>query len=506
MTAVRYDVSVVPTVRRFMKSDAFIRALMGPYGSGKSSGCLMDLMTRAVAQRPGEDGKRKTRWALIRNTAKQLEDTTLKTLLDWFPPGIYGDWRPSDMRYLIHGLKPQNAGRNEPPCEIELMLRALDRPEHVRNLLSLEITGAWLNEAREIPWEIVEHVQGRVGRYPPIRDNGGPTWFGVMMDTNPPDVDSKFYKFFEEEDHSEEVDALAKAVPQLKDLTVDKYCKLFRQPSGLSDKAENLKNQVPGYYQRMAIGKTKEWRKVYVDGDYGFDMDGKAVYPEYDDDFHCRPCKTIEEVPVQRGWDFGLTPACIFSQLQPTGRWIIVDELCAERSGIDKFADAVLAHSGQYYAGATFEDTGDPSGMAGKDTDERSCFDILINGKGIPIIGGLQAPMIRLESVRKPLMTLLGKNSPQLVLHPRCKKLRRGFMAGYHYRRLRTGGDRYTDSPDKNEFSHPHDALQYTATRLFGRGLRTGGPMGSVLHDNDESWPARGPRLEDGSRSGVTGY
>ena len=33
---------------------------------------------------------------------------------------------------------------------------------------------------------------------------------------------------------------------------------------------------------------------------------------------------------------------------------------------------------------------------------------------------------------------------------------------GYHYRRVRVVGDeRYHDKPDKNSFSHPHDALQY---------------------------------------------
>ena len=452
---VRYSVADVPTVGRFMQSDAFIRALKGPFGSGKSSGCVMDFMGRSVRQKPGLSGKRRVRWSFIRNTMKQLEDTTLKTVLEWFPPHIYGEWRPSDMRYLIRGVKAP--GDNE-PCEIEVLFRALDRPEHVSNLLSLDLTAAWINEVREIPWAIVDAVQGRVGRFPPMRDNGGPSWFGVTMDTNPPDVDSKFHRFFEEEDHTEAVALLAKVIPGL---TVDKYAKLFSQPSGLSPEAENLANLPKGYYERMAIGKSKEWIKVYIHGDYGFDLDGKAVFPEYDDDFHCKPCKTIEGRTIRRGWDMGLTPACIFSQLLPSGQWIIVDELVAESSGIDRFSDRVLEHSAVYFAGSDFEDDGDPAGMQRSQTDEKTCFQIL-HAKGIPIMPGEQGMTIRLESVRKPLMTTLEKGRPQFLIHPRCRVLRRGFMGGYHYRRIRVGADRFTDEPNKNQFCVPLTAEALT--------------------------------------------
>ena len=432
-------------------------------------------------------------------TAKQLEDTTLKTVMEWFPPTTYGEWRPSDMRYLIRGIKAE--GRGEEPCEIEILFRALDREEQVGNLLSLDLTGAWVNEAREVPWTIIDAIQGRVGRFPPMRDNGGPTWFGVIMDTNPPDVDSRFHHFFEEEDHTEAVALLAKQVPGL---TVKKYARLFKQPSGLSPQAENLANLPKGYYQRMAVGKTKEWIKVYVEGDYGFDVDGMPVFPEYDDDFHCRPCRSIDGRPIHRGWDSsGLTPACIFSQLLPTGQWIILDELVADIAGADRFSDRVLEHSAVYFDGHEFEDTGDPAGMSRSWNDERTYFEIL-HAKNINIVPGEQGMAIRLESVRKPLMGTVDKGRPQFVLHPRCKILRRAFMGGYHFRRIRVGGDRFASEPNKNPFSHPMDGLQYTATRIFGPTLRTGAPLGGRMPYDEEMAPSR--RIEDRSRSAVTGY
>ena len=70
--------------------------------------------------------------------------------------------------------------------ELEVIFLALDKQEDVKKLLSLELTGVWLNEARELPKSIVDACTMRVGRFPSMRD-GGPSWFGVIMDTNAPD-------------------------------------------------------------------------------------------------------------------------------------------------------------------------------------------------------------------------------------------------------------------------------------------------------------------------------
>ena len=59
-------------------------------------------------------------------------------------------------------------------------------------------------------------------------------------------------------------------------------------------------------------------------------------------------------------------------------------------------------------------------------------------------------------------MRRLVDGGPGFLLDPSCKTLRRGFQGGYCYRRVQVAGeDRYQDKPDKNRYSHPHDALQY---------------------------------------------
>ena len=414
-------------------------------------------------------------------TYRQLTDTTVKTVDQWFPPATFGDFRQVDMQYVVRAI---------PECEIEILYRALDRPDHVANLLSFELTGAWVNEAREVAKPIFDALQGRVGRFPPIRE-GGPTWSGVFADTNPPDTDSWWYKLFEEWPQSPDGQETLAAYEKSNGRP---FVEIFKQPSGLSDKAENLAN-LPngrGYYETLAVGKDREWVRVYVAGEYGFVIDGRPVFPDYNDQLHCSEAATVQRgEPIYRGWDFGvLQPACVLAQLNSFGQLVVLDELTlgtdGSGMGIDSFADEVLGHCSRNWSKAKlgwepdWQDVGDPAGMQRTQTDEKTCFQVLAS-KGIFAEAGLQTLALRLESLHRPLTTIRGKTKagdirPGFLLHPRCKLLRKGFMGAYQFRRLNTTRERYTDKPDKNEASHPMDALQYIATVLFGAALTAEAP------------------------------
>ena len=167
------------TLKEFMKSDDFFRGLRGPVGSGKSVSCCIEIFRRSLLQQKNPQGVRKSRWAVIRNTNPQLRTTTIKTWLDWFPEDTWGNFAwsvPYTHRILKNDL------------DIEVIFLALDRPEDVKKLLSLELTGVWINEAREIPKSIIDACTMRVGRYPSMRD-GGASWYGVIADTNAPEED-----------------------------------------------------------------------------------------------------------------------------------------------------------------------------------------------------------------------------------------------------------------------------------------------------------------------------
>ena len=132
-----------PVVGRFHRSGAFIRGLMGPVGSSKSSACCVEMFRRACAQ-AAYNGVRRTRWAAVRNTYGELETTTIKTFREWFPFAEFKTGSPITATMSV----PLPDGTR---VEAEFWFFPLDRPEEIRKLRSLEITGAWVNEASEVP-------------------------------------------------------------------------------------------------------------------------------------------------------------------------------------------------------------------------------------------------------------------------------------------------------------------------------------------------------------------
>jgi hypothetical protein len=444
------------TLSRFHASTAFVRGVKGPIGSGKSVGCCVEIFIRAQQQHPSIDGIRRTRWAIVRNTGPELETTTIKTWLDWFPEEIFG--RMNRKPPINHNVKIQD-------IELEVIFLALDRPDDVKKLLSLEVTGIFFNETRFIHKDHIDGGTGRVGRYPAKREkpddvhpDNWPTWYGIIMDTNPPDDDHWWYKAAEEE-------------------TPNGWA-FWDQPSGLSADAENIENLPKGYYDRIVEGKDAEWVKVYVHGKYGSIQDGKPVYgASYRDDLHCSrtPLKAIPMVPLDIGLDFGNTPAAIITQVTPLGQRLFLEELVCEDVSIQDFAVLLKQLLDREYPGQDIKCFGDPSG-AFKDQQQKTAFD-LMRAKGIVV---RPAPSnnikMRTESVIHELNRMVNGQPAFLVDGKKCPTFRRGLNGGYKYKRMNvSGGDRYELTPDKNKFSHVHDSAQYVILATGGHRAITRG-------------------------------
>jgi hypothetical protein len=241
---------------------------------------------------------------------------------------------------------------------------------------------------------------------------------------------------------------------------------LYRQPSGLSDEAENRDNLPEGYYERMIIGKDDEWIKVYVHGEYGFVQDGKCIYPEFNERAHVY--EEDEEyiydpdLTLFVGIDFGLTPAAVFAQKTVSGGWRIIDELVTEDMGASKFAKELRYKLGREYKDADLEVWGDPAGMQRAQTDETTPFDVL-NAHGIPAMPvHTNDFIVRRDSVGRVMQTMDMAGNAAYKMNRKCRNLRKGKAGGYKYRRkLVSGDERYVDVPDKNIYSHVCEAEQY---------------------------------------------
>lgn len=429
------------TLRRFFDSNAFVRGLRGPVGSGKSTACCYEIMRRAAMQARGPDRISHSRWAVIRNTYPELKTTTIKTWHGLVPMSL-GRW--IDQGPPTHHLQFDNV-------DLEVMFLALDTPGDVAKLLSLELSGAWINEAREVPKAVLDALTTRVGRYPPAR-MGGASWFGIIMDTNPPDTDHWWYRLAEEQQPA--------------------GFEFFSQPSGLSERAENLPNLPAEYYQRQTAGKDEDWIKVYVHGEYGYVREGKPVVPEYRDSIHCKAFE-LDRGPLIVGADFGLTPAAVIGQRTHGGQVRWRHELVTEDMGAKKFAGLLKEFIGTRLPNAIFDRmVGDPSGDNRAQTDETTVFQIL-KAEGLPFEpASTNDWTLRRDAVGHAFSRLID-GEPACVIHPDCTTLRKGLMGGYQYRRVQVAGDeRFKDKPEKNLYSHVCEAMQYGMLALGeGRAL-----------------------------------
>lgn len=303
-----------PTLAKFHASDAFVRGVRGPIGSGKSVGMCIEILSRAIRQVAWE-GVRRSRWAVARNTYPELKATTIKTWQQWVPDSIAPiKWDVPISSFLVITLPDGTR------VELEVLFLSLDRPEDAKKLKSLDLTGVWLNEASELPKAILDMATGRVGRFP-SKSQGGSNWSGVIMDTNCPDDDHWYYK--------------------LAEIDKPEGYEFFAQPGALiksgvsyipNPDAENVKNHSLGYeyWLRQIPGKADQWIKVFVLGQYGTVHDGKPVYPEYNDTLHVKEINPIQGVPLTIGIDFGLTPAAVITQVDTRGRLLVLDEVIGE--------------------------------------------------------------------------------------------------------------------------------------------------------------------------------
>ena len=429
------DIDYTPplTGKAFMQSDAKMRTLMGPVGSGKSVTCSFEIVRRATMQEPNEQGIRKTRAAVVRETARQLQDTTIKTFLDWFPPGVCGTYMRTTKTYFF------KVG----DVECEVMFRALDDADDVANLNSLELTFTWFNECKDIHPEIVDAMSKRIGRFPSKKD-GGPTWHGMWGDTNPPTMDTWWFYQME---HLDPKDGVS---PN------DNGWDVFKQPSGRSTDAENIENLPENYYDTQ--GRSDEYIRTFIDGEYGLSLSGQPIYKYFRPDYHMGK-ETLRPIingvrPIVIGMDLGLTPAAVIGQQDPRGRVLILGEAVSFDMGIQRFTRTILKPLIiEHWSGAPIIVVTDPAGIQRAQTDERSAVDI-IKAEGLKVFPAKTNNIsARISAVDDFLMRQVDGDSAFLV-DPSCTNLKAAMMGGYRYHPK-------NGTIEKNKHSHVAEALQY---------------------------------------------
>jgi hypothetical protein len=438
----------------------------------------MECLKRAREQAPDEDGVRRTRIAIVRNTIGEVRRTTLESIFQWSPPGRAGKYLKHDNIYhlgmnrqgfLDRWILPDNTR-----VHCQAVMFGLDRPDQQQKLLSFEPTFTWINEFCEIPFQIFTALVSRQGRFP-----GGnkTTWDGIIMDSNMFDPRSPWYDLFYKpltEEVKEEMRKIGKEASQPQ---------LFVQPGGLTPEAENIEN-LPGaspenpmggraYYLRMlATNPDKNWVDRYVNAKFTFIMDGTPVYDEYyNDAFHYSDSnlEPVKDIAIGVGIDFGLTPAAIFGQLLPNGQWQILDEICLKNMAADGLARAIKQRMLENGWDNDLVLWCDPAGAKRSEADMNTPFKVL-RSEGFKVNKSpIEKTLPRIDCVRSALSRTIA-GAPAFRLSRRCQMLRTGFLGGYRWNTKQGETIVYTKNPEpiKNEYSHPHDGLQYLQAPFEG--------------------------------------
>jgi hypothetical protein len=458
---------------RFMRSTARVKVIQGPVGSGTSSACCMHIFQQAQTQPAQRDGMKRFRAHVFRESYPRLEETTLKTWLDWFPPKEFGRFYES--KPYVHEIRM-------PGLELNVTFMAMDNlKDSVAYFKSLETSLIWFNEGQFTSLEIIRAAVERVSppRYPAVKD-GGCAWGGLILDTNAPPADHW-------------IPIMRGDVPPPDWMSEDQRAALkkpptwefFLQPPGLIEVyegdrlagyrpnpgAENLR-YLPGggkFYMEKIGGQPKGWIDANIMNRSSVVTDGKPVYPAFHRDRHVAPgpLSPVPGVPVQIGLDFGRQPAAVVGQCL-RGRWFIQREFIGRDMSAVEFAPQLKTFLSQYYPGHEFSFWGDPSGgYAGQASDDTPFKIFRSNGMNVRPAPGHNKDSIRKEAVNAVLLRSGTDGRADFVVDPRCTTYITGMSGGYYLRRIQVSGERYGDQPEKNQYSHVCEASEYL---LLGGG------------------------------------
>ena len=450
----------------YLFDNSHVAIIRGPIGSGTSSCSCARIWRHAIEQRKSPvDGKRRSKWAVIRNTYAELRDTTMKTWLDWFPEASHG--RVTWARPMKHEVRVGDV-------ELDVYFLALDGKEDVAKLRSLELTGGWINELEFHDKAILDEVESRTGRFPAVKD-GGATWVGVIADMNAPDEDHWVPRMMRESEYPDDV-------PEEDRSFMPPNWAYFVQPPAVLEmrsadgrsvvgyqqnpKAETLRWLRKGYYEEKCSGKSKRWIDGRLRNVITFLADGDPVLPSFNSEFHIagQELKYVPGHKVVVGLDFGRRPTATFMQ-EINGRIFTIGEFRMYNASAATFAPGLKRHMERNFPGAECEFWGDPKGQDKGQATDTTPYDVMrahgMNVKAAPVKNNNIE--VRIAVWDTVLNEAPGGQARILICPRRCPTLKAALMGKYVMKK-RPDGD---PEPLKDKYSDVVDAAGYA---LLGMG------------------------------------
>ena len=469
--------------------------LVGPRGEGKTDAGIMAMTYHASLQ----DKKYKPiPWAIIRDTWKNLERTTLRSFLFPSPKSFISQIR--------NKLRFRDGGRYiELPGIWTAFLFGVDTPDDLNQLQSMQLGGIWIEEAapamqEEIGKGVSEEVWG-IGitslRHP-LMSREAAAWLqdlktryrntnrlsvtltpdeikvglslgifvavddGVVVRNrraqitqNYPSEDHWTWIRFHEESTSSR--ALFR-IPRGENIYVDAQYRetMEKALAGRQDLLDRLVLGKPAHVQ-LGIAVTPEYHETSKNGG-----------PWHRSDHNLDP---MVNIPVFRFWDGDLHPSVVFAQITPRGKFMVIDTLRGINMGMGmkQFVDTQVKPliANRYSKIEKWRDLGDPT-LNDRDPSDstQTAAGIIEKELNTHYEGGVLRWSPRKEALEDLLTRTLADGEPMFVLSKHEKILHRSLNGGWHYNKSSSG--KVSDEPDNNDInSHPAAALSHGLAKIF---------------------------------------
>lgn len=489
-----------PIADAFLRSRAFIVALIGPVGSAKTMTAAQKVLRAGALQGGRKDERgvthRKARGGVIRESYPNIEANILKSWFNVVPEeeGKF-NWRAPYTHRFGKILRREGGKRDGQPIdvlEMEVEFRAIGDKSVEEITRGWEIIVAWIDEYDLQPADLLSFLSGRIGRGVDQDLVVDPQ---IILTLNMPYMDNHAYKLLIERVLGEfdpvkypELAAALNGRPLLE---------VFIQPGGLEPDAENVHNLPGGVgYYHLQIAANRH-RPGYVDRmihNKPVPMQfGQPVNPKFNYAKHVRALEYDRRRMLTIALDQGLFAAAIAQQRTAMGQlrtlrecvFMREDGKALEKIGPTAFGQALKAMLAEHFPDVSpnmIRVVCDPAAFAAGDRLDNEMDWVLAVRKvlGLPIYRAKSnSPQLRNEAIWRAQAEDEG-----YAVDPACRHLIRGHLGGYHYRKAEIAGATGAEARGHlviadTIYTHVCDAEQYAALEgehviadIRGRGRR----------------------------------
>ena len=389
------------------------------------------------------------RWALVRDTRRQIGISTARTIIEWVPPpySIYKgkDNEPEAITILIG---------NQPAIIFDCF--GVNTPDDLNRFQSYEAGGVWIEEPAAAATNSEFSVTGvsetvLAVAITSLRKSRIPR---IQISMNPPPADHWTAQLWhipgyeDAQDIEEDMSIVQREARE----RIRERSRIFQIPAG-ANKA--LDEKSPGYRENMHIFLLGAGRQDLVarlvEGRVGYAKIGEAVTPGFSQKHIAEGLKVIGGRPFYIGYDFGLMPAAVIGQIVPSGHLFIHAAFAMENVGIEQLITRQMLPWLQQYPEVRnyIHVVGHEAGEREQSNSEESALKTIVKFLGGTYLRGPVSWSGRRQACHEALEKTIGHIPWMRVNKTEASKLIRCLDGGWHYPTAGMTGTVSRDIPEK---------------------------------------------------------